>query len=513
MTPQRTGLRERRRPESPQHKGPTVTEVWVPEEDLELWEIRQFGEKIEKQQLAVREKLAQVHAQQSADKIRAQMEAQLKQQRLAMQQKRLQEGGAGATGVTKVGAPGTKTITVTVSTPQQAAAQGLTKVALVSSSGSPIKGTTLTSLVSTPGNTGAVGRAVRRIFTARPAGAANTGADGLAKLPIAANASPTLMPKGAAGTQQIVVRAPVAGQARPAVIAVRGVVPAAAGGGGTNAVIRPALGGNPTGTAAPVRAQIQIIQGPNGQLQVRGLMPGQQLIRLPDGRLQLLTLPVQAAPAVATSTAAGTVNATQPQTIQITTLRPAISLAPAVATAATPATVAAATAPTVVAAPAPQAAVSVAPAGTVQIVSQPSQIKVQQPTVVLSTALPVSSSAGAVVTTTQAALAPKLIQIRPQLTTTVPQQLLQTQVKVLPAVRPLVQATTAGVVPGTTAVRLQAATVSIPGLTAVVANPTPATAGTASAAATKAVLTPASAAKGGHSFPLSFFRAPREKSS
>ncbi|KAH8037333.1 hypothetical protein HPB51_009888 [Rhipicephalus microplus] len=45
VTPQRTGLRERRRPESPQHKGPTVTEVWVPEEDLELWEIRQFGEK------------------------------------------------------------------------------------------------------------------------------------------------------------------------------------------------------------------------------------------------------------------------------------------------------------------------------------------------------------------------------------------------------------------------------------------------------------------------------------
>lgn len=45
VTPQRTGLRERRRPESPQHKGPSVTEVWVPEEDLELWEIRQFGEK------------------------------------------------------------------------------------------------------------------------------------------------------------------------------------------------------------------------------------------------------------------------------------------------------------------------------------------------------------------------------------------------------------------------------------------------------------------------------------
>jgi len=45
-TPIRSGLRERRRPESPVLKGPSVTECWVPEEDLELWEIRQFGEKV-----------------------------------------------------------------------------------------------------------------------------------------------------------------------------------------------------------------------------------------------------------------------------------------------------------------------------------------------------------------------------------------------------------------------------------------------------------------------------------
>lgn len=43
-TPQRSGLRERRRPESPENKLPTVSETWVPEEDLDLWEIREFGE-------------------------------------------------------------------------------------------------------------------------------------------------------------------------------------------------------------------------------------------------------------------------------------------------------------------------------------------------------------------------------------------------------------------------------------------------------------------------------------
>lgn len=44
-TPQRSGLRERKRAESPRQKEPSVTEAWVPEEEIELWEIKQFGEK------------------------------------------------------------------------------------------------------------------------------------------------------------------------------------------------------------------------------------------------------------------------------------------------------------------------------------------------------------------------------------------------------------------------------------------------------------------------------------
>lgn len=68
-------------------RGPSVTEVWVPEEELELWEIKSFGEKVEKQQQAINDKIAQ----QSAQQIEAQMEAQLKLQRQAIQQKRLLE--------------------------------------------------------------------------------------------------------------------------------------------------------------------------------------------------------------------------------------------------------------------------------------------------------------------------------------------------------------------------------------------------------------------------------------
>lgn len=44
-TPNRSGLRERKRPESPQVKGPRMTESWVIEEEIEIWEIRQFYEK------------------------------------------------------------------------------------------------------------------------------------------------------------------------------------------------------------------------------------------------------------------------------------------------------------------------------------------------------------------------------------------------------------------------------------------------------------------------------------
>lgn len=41
-------MRKRKRAESPQQTEPQVTEEWVDEDKLELWEIKQFGEKQEK---------------------------------------------------------------------------------------------------------------------------------------------------------------------------------------------------------------------------------------------------------------------------------------------------------------------------------------------------------------------------------------------------------------------------------------------------------------------------------
>ncbi|ODM94816.1 hypothetical protein Ocin01_11866 [Orchesella cincta] len=48
ITPSRIGLRKRKRAESPDKTEPVVTEDWVDEEKLELWEIRYYGDRIDR---------------------------------------------------------------------------------------------------------------------------------------------------------------------------------------------------------------------------------------------------------------------------------------------------------------------------------------------------------------------------------------------------------------------------------------------------------------------------------
>lgn len=45
MTSIRSGLRKRKRPESPHSTEPQVSEEWVDEDKLELWEIKQYGDR------------------------------------------------------------------------------------------------------------------------------------------------------------------------------------------------------------------------------------------------------------------------------------------------------------------------------------------------------------------------------------------------------------------------------------------------------------------------------------
>lgn len=60
--------------------------------------------------------------------------------------------------------------------------------------------------------------------------------------------------------------------------------------------------------------QVHIIQGPNGQLTVRGLQPGQQLLKLPDGRLQIVN--IQQKPASPQASSVGQTSSVQKIVIQ-----------------------------------------------------------------------------------------------------------------------------------------------------------------------------------------------------
>uniref|UniRef100_A0A8D2NFU2 Nucleosome-remodeling factor subunit BPTF n=1 Tax=Zonotrichia albicollis TaxID=44394 RepID=A0A8D2NFU2_ZONAL len=147
-TPQRKGLRSSalrpKRPETPKQTGPVIMETWVAEEELELWEIRAFAERVEKEKAQAVEQQAKVSEQKKAEEFKAQLEAQLKHQRLAAQQKRLeQQKQIPAGGVVPAASTASSTAT-TVSTPQKVVVGPLTgpvptgtKVVLTTKVGSP----------------------------------------------------------------------------------------------------------------------------------------------------------------------------------------------------------------------------------------------------------------------------------------------------------------------------------------------------------------------------------------
>ncbi|CAL4219748.1 unnamed protein product, partial [Meganyctiphanes norvegica] len=100
---QRSGLRKRRRAQSPVNKEPQSVEDWVEEEKVDIWEVRFFGERLErasavKRQMGEKGENVQTIATssrgQSPAEIRARMEEQLKIQRANFNQKKAAEGAA-----------------------------------------------------------------------------------------------------------------------------------------------------------------------------------------------------------------------------------------------------------------------------------------------------------------------------------------------------------------------------------------------------------------------------------
>ncbi|XP_048410909.2 nucleosome-remodeling factor subunit BPTF isoform X4 [Stegostoma tigrinum] len=129
-TPQRKGLRSSalrpKKIEAPKQTGPVIIETWVPEEELDLWEIRSFAERVEKEKAQAAEQQAKVSEQKKSEEFKAQLEAQLKQQRLAAQQKRLEQQKLSSTPNSSSTVSTTNSTATTIATPQKLVVGSLT---------------------------------------------------------------------------------------------------------------------------------------------------------------------------------------------------------------------------------------------------------------------------------------------------------------------------------------------------------------------------------------------------
>ena len=259
VTPIRSGLRKRKRAESPQQLEPKVTEEWIEEEKLELWEIRGFKEKLDRDKslsltrsrtgTVVKEPQrldpgdATKNRKSDVD-VKAKMEEQLRLQREALQRK--------SVGVIRTPA------TATPPAPNQTVLRQIRNpdgtVSIVRAVARPMVGGMVTSspTATTPITTGGP-PAPKRIFVTRD---------------------------GKVISEQILTNSPVQQMS-------------------TMQAIKPATPVTPAASATPVAApgaagsgsqqKVQIVRSSDGKIQVRGLLPGQQLVQTPDGKLQIIS--------------------------------------------------------------------------------------------------------------------------------------------------------------------------------------------------------------------------------
>ncbi|XP_029583995.1 nucleosome-remodeling factor subunit BPTF isoform X6 [Salmo trutta] len=139
-TPQRKGLRSSalrpKKPEPAKQTGPIVLETWVAEEELEIWEIRAFSERVEREKAQAADQAKVSRTLKTAEEAKAQLEAQLKHQRLAAQQKRLEQQKPGATTTTPTSTPTTSTSGTPASLTSQVTPG--TKLVLATKLGTPV---------------------------------------------------------------------------------------------------------------------------------------------------------------------------------------------------------------------------------------------------------------------------------------------------------------------------------------------------------------------------------------
>ncbi|CAH1403971.1 unnamed protein product [Nezara viridula] len=270
----RTGLRKRKREEAPQNTEPQVSEEWVDESKLELWEIKLYGERLER--AAVQQTMARTRSatgnlpkdkepKVNVEDMKEKLEAQLKMQRAAHQQRKNQAAAASNAADAK------PTQHVIKLVPNSSGGvetyKVVTKVAIPPSPATTAK-STLTSLLTST-TAGGVNKTfgTRRIIMTK-------NVDGTTRV---VTGPTSILPKGATTqvqtTQQSLIKLP---------------------------------------STVPTQQRVQISKGPDGKLQVKGLMPGQQLVQMPDGKLHVLhTASTPVSNAVSTASTVATTSTSQ----------------------------------------------------------------------------------------------------------------------------------------------------------------------------------------------------------
>ncbi|XP_073972080.1 nucleosome-remodeling factor subunit NURF301 E(bx) isoform X2 [Rhodnius prolixus] len=282
----RTGLRKRKREEAPQNTEPQVSEEWVDESKLDLWEIKLYGERLER--ASVQHSMARTRSSTGAlpkdkekvnvEEVKEKLEAQLKIQRAAHQQRR----GAAASNAASDNKVQPSPQHVIKIVPN--ASGGLDTYKVVTKVAIPPTPTTaakspLTSLLTTttPGTPSTKNFGTRRIIMTK-------NVDGTTRV---VSGPTSILPKGSnpntpqAGQQSLVkISSPVTTQQR-----------------------------------------VQISKGPDGKLQVKGLMPGQQLVQLPDGKLHVLHTSNPTVTSATTTTSGTPVTSSRPSPQQVTVVK------------------------------------------------------------------------------------------------------------------------------------------------------------------------------------------------
>uniref|UniRef100_A0A1A9ZBU0 Nucleosome-remodeling factor subunit NURF301 n=1 Tax=Glossina pallidipes TaxID=7398 RepID=A0A1A9ZBU0_GLOPL len=231
VTSIRSGLRKRKRADSPQPTEPQISEEWVDEDKLELWEIKFIGEKAEKSKLMTTRAFAQ--RQNEATNSQMATDSTLNK----------------SSNVTKT----TDDVKETVD--QQVKIQRSANVQKKSND---------MSRASTQANTQAIGS--RRVIVKNPDGTTRI----IQQSPTSSSAQKSGSHTSTTTSSSQQISSDHAKQ-------------------NTSQQVKASSSSTPT---QPQQHKVQIIRGSDGKVSVRGLSPGQQLVQMPDGKLHVLNTTV-----------------------------------------------------------------------------------------------------------------------------------------------------------------------------------------------------------------------------